>query len=144
MTGFEPATSWSQTTRATNCATSRSEKIFDFSVCSLSGQICGQKFFAETHGGEKTSKREKNGAFTSFRRSAYEAVTRSQTSRATSCATTRYDILHLHIIAFFCAYVKSKNRKRMFRFFCSEIGKHNLFIETLHLFRFKIYKTLYK
>ena len=27
MTGFEPATSWSQTRRATNCATSRKYKI---------------------------------------------------------------------------------------------------------------------
>ena len=115
-----------------------------FLVKSVSGQICGQKFFAETHGGGKARKREKNGDFASFRRSAHEAVTRSQTSRATSCATPRYDILHLHIIAFFCAYVKSKNRKRMFRFFCSKIGKHDLFIKILHLFRFKIYKPLYK
>ena len=28
MTGFEPATSWSQTKRATNCATSRSIKLW--------------------------------------------------------------------------------------------------------------------
>ena len=27
MTGFEPATSWSQTTRATNCATSREHMV---------------------------------------------------------------------------------------------------------------------
>ena len=89
MTGFEPATSWSQTTRATNCATSRSEKIFDFSVCSLSGQTCGQKIFAEPLGRESTRKCEKTRAFASFRRSASGAVTRSQTTRATNCATSR-------------------------------------------------------
>ena len=61
-----------------------------FAVKSVSGQICGQKFFAETHGGEKARKCEKNGDFASFRRSAHEAVTRSQTSRATSCATPRW------------------------------------------------------
>lgn len=49
-----------------------------FSVKSVSDQICGQKFFAETHGGGKARKREKSGDFASFRRSAYEAVTRSQ------------------------------------------------------------------
>ena len=54
-----------------------------FSVKSVSGQICGQKFFAETHGGGKASKCEKNGDFASFRRSAYEAVTRSQSKRVT-------------------------------------------------------------
>ena len=60
-----------------------------FAVKSVSGQICGQKFFAETHGGGKARKCEKNGDFACFRRSAHEAVTRSQTSRATSCATPR-------------------------------------------------------
>ena len=60
-----------------------------FSVKSVSGQICGQKFFAETHGGGKARKCEKNGDFASFRRSVHEAVTRSQTSRATNCATPR-------------------------------------------------------
>lgn len=49
-----------------------------FAVKSVSGQICGQKFFAETHGGGKARKREENGDFASFRRSAHEAVTRSQ------------------------------------------------------------------
>lgn len=58
-----------------------------FAVKSVSGQICGQKFFAETHGGGKARKREKNGDFASFLRSAYEAATRSQTTRAPSCAT---------------------------------------------------------
>ena len=72
----------SQTSRATSCATPRLVKIFNFSVKSVSGQICGQKFFAETHGGGKARKCEKNGDFASFRRSAYEAVTRSQTTRA--------------------------------------------------------------
>ena len=61
-----------------------------FSVKAVSGQICGQKFFAETHGGGKARKCEKNGDFASFRRSAYEAVTRSQSRRATTCATPRY------------------------------------------------------
>ena len=60
-----------------------------FAVKSVSGQICGQKFFAETHGGGKARKREENGDFASFRRLAHEAVTRSQTSRATNCATPR-------------------------------------------------------
>ena len=54
-----------------------------FSVKSVSGQICGQKFFAEEHGGGKARKREKNGDFASFRRSAHEAVTRSQSKRVT-------------------------------------------------------------
>ena len=49
-----------------------------FSVKSVSGQICGQKFFAEAHGGGKARKREESGDFASFRRLAYEAVTRSQ------------------------------------------------------------------
>ena len=49
-----------------------------FNCGRVSGQICGQKFFAETHGGGKARKREKNGDFESFRRSAHEAVTRSQ------------------------------------------------------------------
>ena len=89
MTGFEPAASTSQMSRATSCATPRLVKIFNFSVKSVSGQICGQKFFAETHGGGKARKCEKNGDFESFRRSAYEAVTRSQMSRATNCATPR-------------------------------------------------------
>lgn len=53
-----------------------------FAVKSVSGQICGQKFFAEEHGGGKARKREKNGDFASFRRSAHEAVTRSQTLKA--------------------------------------------------------------
>ena len=79
----------SQTSRATSCATPRLVEMFDFSVKSVSGQICGQKFFAETHGGGKARKCEKNGDFASFRRSAHEAVTRSQTSRATNCATPR-------------------------------------------------------
>ncbi len=64
-------------------------RLFNFCGFSVSGQICGQKFFAETHGGGKARKCEKNGDFASFRRSAHEAVTRSQTSRATSCATPR-------------------------------------------------------
>lgn len=54
-----------------------------FSVKSVSGQICGQKFFAEEHGGGKARKREENGEFASFRRSAHEAVTRSQSKRVT-------------------------------------------------------------
>ena len=54
-----------------------------FSVKSVSGQICGQKFFAETYIGGKARKREKNGDFASFRRSAHEAVTRSQSKRVT-------------------------------------------------------------
>ena len=49
-----------------------------FAVKSVSGQICGQKFFAEHKCGGKARKREKNGDFASFRRSAHEAVTRSQ------------------------------------------------------------------
>ena len=65
------------------------ENIQFFSVKSVSGQICGQKFFAGHEGGGKTRKREENGDFASFRRSVHEAVTRSQTSRATSCATPR-------------------------------------------------------
>ena len=73
----------SQTSRATSCATPRLVKIFNFSVKSVSGQTCGQKFFAEEHGGEKASKCEKNGDFASFRRSAHEAVTRSQSKRVT-------------------------------------------------------------
>ena len=60
-----------------------------FAVKSVSGQICGQKFFAETHGGGKARKREENGDFASFRRLAHEAVTRSQTTRAINCATPR-------------------------------------------------------
>ena len=89
VAGFEPTASKSQTSRATSCATPRLVKIFNFSVKSVSGQICGQKFFAETHGNGKARKREKNGNFASFRRSAHEAVTRSQTTRATNCATPR-------------------------------------------------------
>ena len=65
-----------------------------FSVKSVSGQICGQKFFAEAHDGGKARKREKNGDFASFRRSTHETVTRSQTTRATNCATPRF-ITHL-------------------------------------------------
>lgn len=61
-----------------------------FAVKSVSGQICGQKFFAETHSGGKARKRDENGDFASFRRSAHEAVTRSQSRRATTCATPRY------------------------------------------------------
>ena len=76
-----------------------------FSVKSVSGQICGQKFFAEEHGGGKARKREKNGDFASFRRSAHEAVTRSQTSRTTNCATPR----HCFIIAGLGRFVKTKN-----------------------------------
>ena len=64
----------SQTSRATNCATPRKKKIFNFCGFSVSGQICGQKFFAETHGGGKARKREKNGDFASFRRSAHEEI----------------------------------------------------------------------
>ena len=93
MAGFEPTASKSQTSRATSCATPRLVKIFNFSVKSVSGQTCGQKFFAEEHGGEKARKCEENGDFASFRRSAHEAVTRSQTSRATSCATPRGEIV---------------------------------------------------
>ena len=83
VAGFEPTASKSQTSRAASCATPRLVKIFNFSVKSVSGQICGQKFFAETHGGGKARKREKNGDFASFRRSAHEAVTRSQSKRVT-------------------------------------------------------------
>ncbi len=54
-----------------------------FAVKSVSGQICGQKFFAGYEGGGKARKREKNGDFASFRRSAYESVTRSQSKRVT-------------------------------------------------------------
>ena len=54
-----------------------------FNCGRVSGQICGQKFFAETHGGGKARKREENGDFASFRRSAHEAVTRSQSKRVT-------------------------------------------------------------
>ena len=54
-----------------------------FGVKSVSGQICGQKFFAETYIGGKARKREKNGDFASFRWSAHEAVTRSQSKRVT-------------------------------------------------------------
>ena len=49
-----------------------------FAVKSVSGQICGQKFFAEHKCGKNARKREENGDFASFRRSAHEAVTRSQ------------------------------------------------------------------
>ena len=93
MAGFEPTASKSQTSRATSCATPRLVKIFNFSVKSVSGQICGQKFFAEHKCGGKARKRKENGDFASFRRSAHEAVTRSQTSRATSCATPRGEIV---------------------------------------------------
>ena len=89
VAGFEPTASKSQTSRATSCATPRLVKIFNFSVKSVSGQICGQKFFVEEHGGGKARKREKNGDFASFRRSAHEAVTRSQMRRAINCATPR-------------------------------------------------------
>ena len=68
VAGFEPTASKSQTSRATSCATPRLVEIFDFSVKSVSGQICGQKFFAETHGGEKARTREGNGDFASVRR----------------------------------------------------------------------------
>lgn len=70
------------------------ENIQFFSVKSVSGQICGQSFFAEEHGGGKARKREKNGDFASFRRSAHEAVTRSQSRRATNCATPRLRFSH--------------------------------------------------
>ena len=53
-------------------------RLFNFCGFSVSGQICGQKFFAETHGGGKARKCEENGDFASFRWSAHEAVTRSQ------------------------------------------------------------------
>ena len=59
------------------------EKYSVFSVKSVSGQLCGQKFFAEAHGGEKARKREKNGDFASFQRLPCEAVTRSQSKRVT-------------------------------------------------------------
>ena len=65
-----------------------------FAVKSVSGQICGQKFFVETHGGGKTRKREKNGDFASFQCSPCEAVTRSQSRRATNCATPRLRFSH--------------------------------------------------
>ena len=68
-------------------------KIFNFSVKSVSGQICGQKFFAETHGGGKARKCEKNGDFECFRRSAYEAVTRSQKLVGDRYPTSRYSVL---------------------------------------------------
>ena len=42
MTGFEPATSWSQTRRATNCATSRKVKILNF--CKWSN-LWSRRFF---------------------------------------------------------------------------------------------------
>ena len=90
VAGFEPTASKSQTSRATNCATPRWVKIFNFSVKSVSGQICGQKFFAETHGGEKARTREGNGDFASFRRSACEAASASQMRRAINCATPRF------------------------------------------------------
>ena len=59
------------------------EKYSVFSVKSVSGQICGQKYFAEHEYGGKARKHEKNGDFASFRRSAHEAVTRSQSKRVT-------------------------------------------------------------
>ena len=54
-----------------------------FAVKSVSGQICGQKIFAKPLGGENKRKCEKTRAFASFRRSAHEAVTRSQSKRVT-------------------------------------------------------------
>ena len=54
-----------------------------FNCGRVSGQICGQKYFAEHEYGGKARKREKNGDFASFRRSAHEAVTRSQSKRVT-------------------------------------------------------------
>lgn len=83
-----------------------------FSVKSVSGQICGQKFFAEAHGGGKARKREKNGDFASFRRSTHEAVTRSQTTRATSCATPR-----------FITYLLYHTHREMSRIFHSNVWK---------------------
>ena len=53
MAGFEPTASKSQTSRATNCATPRWVKIFNFSVKSVSGQICGQKFLPKHMAAEK-------------------------------------------------------------------------------------------
>ena len=111
VAGFEPTASKSQTSRATSCATPRLVKIFSFSVKSVSGQICGQKFFAETHGGGKARKREKSGDFASFRRLACEAVTRSQTTRATNCATPRWGSMKvpLFIITAISENVNRKN-----------------------------------
>ena len=54
-----------------------------FGVKSVSGQICGQKYFAGHEDGEKERKCEENGDFASFRRLAHEAVTRSQSKRVT-------------------------------------------------------------
>ena len=70
-----------------------------FNCGRVSGQICGQKFSAEHKCGGKARKREKNGDFASFRRSAHEAVTRSQTSRASGCPTS---VIILFVIR--CAY----------------------------------------
>ena len=67
VAGFEPTASKSQTSRATSCATPRLVKTFNFSVKSVSGQICGQRIFAEPLGRENTRKCEKNGDFASFR-----------------------------------------------------------------------------
>jgi len=53
-------------------------KIFDFLGQIRKWSNLWSKFFAETHGGGKARKREENGDFASFRRSAHEAVTRSQ------------------------------------------------------------------
>ena len=95
----------SQTSRATSCATPRWVKIFSFFGQIRKWSNLWSKVFAEAHGGGKARKREKNGDFASFRRSAHEAVTRSQTSRTTNCATPR----HCFIIADFGRFVKTKN-----------------------------------
>ena len=51
-------------------------KIFNFSVKSVSGQICGQKFFAEYGGSEKGGEGEKTELFVAAASSVYLAFFR--------------------------------------------------------------------
>ena len=94
MTGFEPATSWSQTKRATNCATSRNIKLKIENgklQILLSGHFCGQSAFYKIFAGDNNA--EKVSVYKAFRRFCFRlsfcSVTRSQTKRATNCATSR-------------------------------------------------------
>ena len=65
----------SQTSRATSCATPRLVKIFDFLGQIRKWSNLWSKVFCRR---TRRRKSEKNGDFASFRRSAHEAVTRSQ------------------------------------------------------------------
>lgn len=91
VTGFEPAASCSQSTRATNCATP-GYSFFSFCRC---GQRCGQTavfgVIAEAMKCQNYSVFKASGDFGFCSNGG--GVTCSQTKRATICATPRCSVL---------------------------------------------------